>query len=123
MSKLMDFVMRQVWPFVLRAIGGGALVVGVLEAVHGTTYVHLTPIMWFLLALAALVAMVCTALYRIETRLESMAAVKKADYSIPLQARVERQIFCPNCGQQMPRNARFCEQCGANMDNYTPRPS
>ena len=123
MSELTDFVTREVWPLLLRAIGIGALVVGILEAVHSTTYAHLTPIMWFLLALAALVAMVCTALYRIETRLESIAVVKKADYSGPLQARIERQMFCPNCGQQMPRNTKFCEQCGAKMDNYTPRPS
>ena len=123
MSELTDFVTREVWPLLLRAIGIGALVVGILEAVHDTTYAHLTPIMWFLLALAALVAMVSVALYRIETRLESIAAMKKADYGSSLQARIERQMFCPNCGQQMPRNTKFCEQCGAKLDNYTPRPS
>lgn len=121
MSRLVEFVTRQVWPFLLLVVGVGALVVGILEAVYDRTYGHLTPIMWFLLALAALVAMVCAALYRIEARLESMATAKKADYSAPPQARAERQKFCPNCGQQMPRNSKFCEQCGAQIGDYIPK--
>ena len=118
MSKLMDSVTRQVWPFLLRVIAVGALVVGIFEADYDRTYGHLTPIMWFLIALAALLAMVCAALSRIEAGSDSMAAAKKADYSGPLQTRVEKQKFCPNCGQQMPRHAKFCEQCGAKMGDY-----
>ncbi len=73
MSKLMDSMTRQVLPFLLRVAAVGALVVGIVEALDGRTYGHLTPIMWFMLALAALVAMVCVMLYEVEGRLENLA--------------------------------------------------
>lgn len=126
MSKLADFIVRQLLPYLLRVAAVAALAIGILEAVEDKTYGHLTPVMWFLLALAAFVAMACLTLYEIEAGMgdlaETMKAVvaKAADRGATSEARDERQKFCPNCGQAMPRGAKFCDQCGARIGDYVP---
>ena len=126
MGKLTDFIVRQVLPFLLRVAAVGALAIGILEAVEDRVYGHLTPVMWFLLALAAFVAMTYLTLDEIEARLENLLetvktpAAKAGDSGAKSEARAQRQQFCPNCGQGMPRGAKFCDQCGAHIGDYVP---
>ena len=126
MGKLTDFIVRQVLPFLLRVAAVGALAIGILEAVEDRAYGHLTPVMWFLLALAAFVAMTYLTLDEIEARLGNLLetmktpAAEAANPGARSEARAQRQQFCPNCGQVMPRGAKFCEQCGAHIGDYVP---
>jgi len=37
------------------------------------------------------------------------------------EARTEEEKSCPGCGCKLPRNAEFCRECGARMEDYIAR--
>jgi len=36
-----------------------------------------------------------------------------------IEAKTEKDKFCPNCGEKMSGGARFCMGCGAKLENYS----
>ena len=116
MNTLMKLTNRQEWHFTLRLLGVAMVIVGVVTAACKKTFAGFTPIIWFLLALCAFVGVLYMTLFRIEARLES----KMEDYVARSETRTEKEKSCPSCGCKLPRNAKFCRECGARMEDYIP---
>ena len=47
-----------------------------------------------------------------------MAEARSDRPVVQIEARTEKDKFCPNCGEKMSGGARFCMGCGAKLDNY-----
>jgi hypothetical protein len=71
MEKLLRFTMRPAWVLFLRLSGVAMLIVGIVTAALDATFGGFAPILWFLLALAAFLGVICTELFRIVAILES----------------------------------------------------
>jgi len=71
MEKLLKFTMRPAWIIFLRLLGIALLIVGIVTVALNATFGGFTPILWFLLALASFLGVICGELFRILAVLES----------------------------------------------------
>lgn len=64
-------------------------------------------------------------LARFEERLDQLQSSGKDDIAIKLEREIgqvrsklaaPKGLFCSHCGQAMPRDAKFCSQCGASLN-------
>jgi hypothetical protein len=71
METLLKFTTKPGWVIFLRLLGISLLIVGIITAALNATFGGFKPILWFLLALAAFLGVICAELFRIVALLES----------------------------------------------------
>jgi uncharacterized membrane protein YiaA len=71
METLLKFTTKPGWVIFLRLLGISLLIVGIITAALNATFGGFQPILWFLLALAAFLGVICAELFRIVALLES----------------------------------------------------
>jgi len=71
MERLLKFTMKPGWVLFLRLLGISLLIVGIVTAALKLTFGGFRPILWFLLAFAAFLGVICAELFRIVALLES----------------------------------------------------